>query len=473
MGFDAFSDASDAAVTRSRIEREVAMKARLVPVFFESGRDEAFDEQVVRLHSLLAEAAEILAPVGLGSAIPEDADAVVFPQVLGDAYGQLQALKEIAIPIVIITSEFGTVSMWDWEVRSYLRSKGVATLAPYNLEQARRICKALGARRRLDGAKFLVFQDDPGEGMQASIFKRFYWWEDECIQRMRDKFGVAIVKKSFETLGAQAQRIPDEEADEVWEAWQLPTDGVPGRALAERALAERALRSAVKHYIALKREIQADEAIVAAGENCLNESYFSDTTPCLAWSMLYEESGLIWGCEADTMAMLTQVILHESLDVPIMMTNLYPFLMGQAALKHENIPRFPDVEDPEDHVLVAHCGYLGVVPRSFCTSWCLRPKVLAIVDDNATALDGRLPTGEVTLAKLGPALERLSVVEGYLEGYVQYPGSDCLNGGVIRVSDGPGLMDKLVSHHYLLMTGHHLSDIEMIAPVFGLQVDRI
>ena len=436
------------------------MKARLAPIYFQRGRDEEFDEQVVRLRSLLADVAEFLDPVGLGAPVPDEADAVVFPQLLGEAYGQLQAFKALKVPILIITSEFGTLSMWDWEVISYLKSEDVATIAPYNVDQARSICRALGARKDLDGAKFLVFQDDPGDGMQASIFKRFYWWEDECSRRMKDKFGLTVVKKSFKALGEQARTISDGEADEVWKQWQMDTEGV----------SQRALRSAVKQYIAIKRELEADDAIVAVGQNCLNESYFSDTTPCLAWAMLYEERGMIWGCEADTVSMLTKYILHKSLGAPIMMTNLYPFLMGQAALKHENIPNFPEAEDPEDHILVAHCGYLGVVPRPFCTAWTLKPKVLAIVDDNATALDARMPTGGITLAKLGPTLEELSVIEGELEEYVQYTDSDCINGGVIRVPDGPAVMSRLVSHHYLLMTGHNLADIRMVAPVFDLQV---
>ena len=53
------------------------------------------------------------------------------------------------------------------------------------------------------------------------------------------------------------------------------------------------------------------------------------------------EDGYIWGCEGDTVSMLTKYLLHRSLDVPIIMTNLYPFLMGNAALKHERIPEFP------------------------------------------------------------------------------------------------------------------------------------
>ena len=61
------------------------------------------------------------------------------------------------------------------------------------------------------------------------------------------------------------------------------------------------------------------------------------------------------------------------------MTNLYPFLMGDAALKHEKIPYFPAVaERPADHILVAHCGFLGVVPQSFATSWSVQPRVLAV-----------------------------------------------------------------------------------------------
>jgi hypothetical protein len=41
--------------------------------------------------------------------------------------------------------------------------------------------------------------------------------------------------------------------------------------------------------------------------------------------------------------MLTLFILYRSLQVPMIMTNLYPFLLGAAATKHEHIPAFPAV----------------------------------------------------------------------------------------------------------------------------------
>ena len=439
------------------------MKARLVPIYFPS-RDEDFDRQLDTLKTLLADEAEILAPAALVEPLP-DAEAVLFPQMLGEAYRMLADFKAIDLPILVITSEFGTVLMWDWEIASYLRSEGVNVIAPSNLDQTMKLCKALGVKRALKGSKFLVFQESPGEGFQADIFKRFYWWEDECIQRIHDKFGLTIKKKSFEKLGDDAKKISDHEVDTIWEDWQ-------GK-LNIGAISKRSLYSALKIYLAVKRELENDPSVKAVGINCLNESHLSDTTPCLAWNMLYEEVGMIWGCEADSVSMLTKYILHKSLDVPIMMTNIYPFLMGQAALKHERIEDFPPVDDPQNHILVAHCGYLGVLPQSFATEWALRKKVLAIVDDNATAIDARLPEGSITLAKLHPTFERMTVAEGTLTGYEQYPGSDSLNGGVLKIYDGKKLLDTVTSHHYLLMTGHNLADIQMLGKVFDLDIEVI
>jgi hypothetical protein len=437
------------------------MKARLLPVYFPDGRDKDFDIQLANLHGMLDEEVEMLEPVPLGAVLPE-AEAVLFPQLLGEAYHKVDALRAIDVPILLITSEFGTMLMWDWEIANYLEAEGVKTIAPYNLAQTKMICQALAVKRELRETKFLVFQDNPGEGFQAEIFKRFYWWEDECTQRMFEKFGITIVKKSFKELGARAQAMPDNAADEVLET----------RAIAIGNITPRALKSAIKIYLAVKEELDKDERIRGVGINCLNESRFSDTTPCLAWNMLYEDRRLIWGCEADTMSMITKYILHKSLDMPIMMTNLYPFLMGQAALKHERIPNFPAVaSEPENHVLVAHCGYLGVLPTPFSTEWTLRKKVLAIVDENATAIDARLPEGPVTLAKLAPTMEKLSIVEGELMGYAQYPDSDCLNGGVIKVPDGHKLVTNISSHHYLLLSGHDLPGIEILGKIFGLDIE--
>jgi len=440
------------------------MKARLIPLYLTSPDDPDFVAQVGRLRELLAAEAELLAPLPLGAALPE-ADAVVFPQLVGDAYRRVPEVRALTLPILVLTSEFGTMAMWDWEIVSYLRTEGVETIAPYSLAGAATVCRALVAKRELRGGKFLVYQDRPGEGgFQPSIFKRFYWWEDECAERMHDVFGLTIVKRSFEELGRRAQELPDDVAREEWERWRerVPLGDV----------GERATLSALKLYRAVRDDLDAEGGVLAAGINCLNESAFSDTTPCLAWNLLYQERDLIWGCEGDTVSMLTKLVLHRSLRTPVIMSNLYPFLMGQTALKHERIPAFPEVDEPDNYVLAAHCGYLGVVPQPFATDWKLRGKVLAIVDDNATAIDARLPVGDLTLAKLDATLRTLVVIEGRLTGYTGYPGSDCLNGAVIRVPDGHVLMERLPSHHSLLTVGHDRPGLELLGRVFGLTIER-
>ena len=438
------------------------MSATLVPLYLATADDPDFAAQVARVRELLEGVADVLEPLPLGAALP-DADAVVLPQLTGAAYRRVAELRAIELPIVVLTSEFGTMAMWDWELISYLRGEGVETLAPYSLADAFTICRALAAKRELAGGTFVVYQDAPGEaGFQPAIFKRFYWWEDECSERMHAAFGVTVERRSFAELGARAKSLPDARARSEWER-------LDGRVAIDN-IGERRLIAALKLYLALRDDLDGDDRILAMGVNCLNESACSDSTPCLAWNLLYEESDLIWGCEADTVSMLTKFVLHRSLRAPVLMTNLYPFLMGQAALKHERIASFPEVEEPQNHVLAAHCGYFGIVPQRFATDWKLRGKALAIVDDNATAIDARLPVGDLTLAKLEPTFERLVAFEGELVGYAGWPGSDCLNGGVIRVPDGHTLMRRLPSHHSLLVAGHHRAGLELLSRVFGLEV---
>jgi len=438
------------------------MKAKFVPVYFQSAQDPDFVNQLAKLKTQLAEEAEFLAPVALGDKLP-DTDGVIFPQMLGDAYRKLDQLQALPQPLMVITSEFGTVSMWDWEIVSYLRTKGVKAIAPNSLEKTRQACRAFALRRQLRHSKFLVYQDNPASegGNQDDIFKRFYWWEPECLDAMQQKYGIEIVKKSFKDLAAEAKAIPDAEAETVWKTRESKTP--------IRNLSKRAVLSAVKIYMLVKRDLDGDSDIIAAGINCLNESRFSETTPCLAWNLLFEDRRMVWGCEADLVSMLTEVLVAKTLDAPFMMTNLYPFLMGNAALHHEHIPNFPPVEsDPDNYILAAHCGYLGVVPQSFSPQWTLGEKVLAIVDDNASAIDARLPEGKITLVKLIPPFDRISVIEGDLPFYAQFPGSHCLNGAVIHVPNGRRFVDEVISHHYIVTTGHNLSALEMVSKIFDL-----
>ena len=435
-------------------------KAKCVPLYFEAANERErgeFKEQLARLQDFYGDVAEFLPAVCVGEDLPE-ADAVVFPQLIGAAFKEREKLKRYDLPFIVLTSRFGTVEMWDWEIVSFLRGEGLNVFSPYNVELAKVVLRSIAAKSALrSGAKFLMFQDSPGEGMQANIFKRFYWWEDECTDKMQRAFGMELIYRSWKEVSDQAKAIPDDEARLASADWDVEREGVT----------EEMYLRAVKIYIAVKRVIEEIGGIDGVGSNCLNESFNSDTTPCLAWNMLFERDGIIWACEGDTLTLLSTYILYNALAAPMMMTNIYPFLVGMAALAHEKIDKFPDIPDPDNHALGVHCGYCGFAPRQFCTRWTMKPPVLEIVNENAHVIDCELPKGPATLAKIYADFRKLSIIEAEIEDYVQYPGSDCRNGTLIHYDDGEKVMEELCSHHAILIVGDQKATLRQVAKVFG------
>ena len=440
------------------------MKAKLLPLYFAAANERErgeFAAQLDNLKEMYGDVAEFLEPVCVGDEIPA-CDAVVFPQLIGAAFSESSKLQKIDVPFIVLTSKFGTVEMWDWEIVTYLRDKGLNVFSPYNVDLAKVIILGIASKARLaEGAKFLMFQDTPGEGMQAYIFKRFYWWEKECTEQMEKTFGIKLIYRSWKEVSENAKAIPDEEAEKVWATWDVNQEGV----------SHVNCLKAVKIYMAVKAVIDELGGVEGVGSNCLNESFNCDTTPCLAWNMIFEKDDIIWACEGDTLTLLSTFIIYRALRAPIMMTNLYPFLVGMAALAHERIDKFPDIDDPDNHMLGVHCGYFGFVPRQFCTEWTMRPKALAIVDDNAIVIDARMPKGDITIAKIYPGFKKISVIEAEIEDYVQYPGSDTLNGALIRLKNKNGheVMEHLCSHHAMIITGNKTVELKQLAKVFNME----
>lgn len=153
------------------------MKARLVPLQFEEMNEreqDEFREQMKLLTEMYGDVAQFEEPVKVGEEMPEGADAAVFPLLIFAAYRHDEQLISCSLPMIILTSEYGTIEMWDWEIATYLRQLGCRVFTPYSVDMAKTIMRAFAVKRKLaDGAKFLMFQDTPGEGKQANIFKKF------------------------------------------------------------------------------------------------------------------------------------------------------------------------------------------------------------------------------------------------------------------------------------------------------------
>jgi L-fucose isomerase-like protein len=276
---------------------------------------------------------------------------------------------------------------------------------------------------------------------------------------MEETFGVKIVYLSYKELNAGAARISDSEAEAMCADWEVPMRDVP----------RADYLTAVKLYIAVKAAIAEIGGVHGVGANCLNESFNSKTTPCLAWNMLFEKDGILWACEGDTVTLISKFIIYNALRRPVMMTNLYPFLVGMAALKHEKIDKFPDIPNSDNYSLGVHCGYFGFAPQSFCSKWELRPKVLEIVNENALMVDCEMPQGPATLAKIHTNMKSIIIIEAEIGGYAQYPGSDCRNGALIHFKNDNGheIMQTLSSHHALIITGDCAHELKQMAQVYG------
>jgi hypothetical protein len=445
----------------------MVMKAILQPLYLTEANERETGErrrQLAVLRELYAGEGEFLEERPLGSPIPQEADAVLFPQMIGAVFTHRADLGELKLPVIVLTSSFGTVEMWDWEIVSYLRLQmGLTVFTPYNTDLAKVLLRGLAAKKRMKGGiNFLMFQDDPGEGMQAYIFKRFYWWEQESSRTIEDAFGVHLVYRSWKAVNERARQISDAAAAALWKERPVPCEGID----------EARIRKAVKLYMAVKEAIDETGNVYGVGSNCLNESFHSDTTPCLAWNWIFEYDHIMWACEGDTVSMISQFILYSALQKPLMMTNIYPFLVGMAALKHERIDKFPEIADPDNHALGVHCGYFGFAPQSFCTSWTVRPKVLAIVNDDAHVIDCRMKRGPVTMAKLQSDMRGLIVIEAEIEDYAQYPGSDCRNGALIRYRNRNGhqVMEGLSSHHAIIIEGNITHELVQLAKIYGFRI---
>ena len=227
------------------------MKITVAVLFFNSIDDEerkTLQKQYETIKSMYGEDADFLEPIPVGERIPESADAVVLPQVVGEAFTKKDELAKINLPIIMLTSEFGTVEMWDWEIASFLKEEaGFTIFTPYSADLAKCILRAIACKKLLrSGKKFLIFQDSRGEGMQASIFKRNYWFQDACIEAIEKTFGIQIIYRSYKALCDVAYRVTDSEAEKTCESWDIPCEGVSK---------ENYLR-AVKLYIAFKHAIQ-------------------------------------------------------------------------------------------------------------------------------------------------------------------------------------------------------------------------
>ncbi len=106
------------------------------------------------------------------------------------------------------------MAMWDWELVSYLRGRGISVMAPYSLSQVFTACRYTCRQTRAPRSSTL-WSTRTAPGGTASpvgpdIPRRFYLVAKMSALSVIEGQGSAlgVVKKSFEELGRRARRSP-------------------------------------------------------------------------------------------------------------------------------------------------------------------------------------------------------------------------------------------------------------------------
>ena len=90
------------------------MKAILAPIYFPATNERErgeFQDQMKVLKEMYGDVAEFLEPVAAGETVSAEADAIVFPQMIFEAFRIADKLAAYDMPMVVLTSRFGTVEM--------------------------------------------------------------------------------------------------------------------------------------------------------------------------------------------------------------------------------------------------------------------------------------------------------------------------------------------------------------------------
>lgn len=88
-------------------------------------------------------------------------------------------------------------------------------------------------------------------------------------------------------------------------------------------------------------------------------------------------------------------------------------------------------------------------------------------------IDGELPIGDMVPAKIPPTFDKITVIPGKIERYVQFPGTDAHNASLLYYHKGEEVMEELPSHHKLIITGKQKAPIMQAAKVFGWEMKII
>ncbi|ALL01315.1 hypothetical protein Pyrde_1269 [Pyrodictium delaneyi] len=347
----------------------------------------------------------------------------------------LGALEALQAPALLVAHPYANSLPALMEVYPLARRMGASavflpSLDPGDERARQKLVQGLAGLRaatRLRGSRLGIF----GRPSPWLVYSRV---EPE---RLRERLGVELVEIPLEELYSMYERV---EADPG-----LLEEILRGASRVEVPRGE--VSKALKLYAALRRLVE-EYRLDAFTIECFSIIGRLRVTACLALS-LFNDSGLVAGCEGDVPATLAMMLASWASGRPGFMAN-------------------PSIID-WDRVMIAHC----TAARGLGVGYRLRTH---FESGMSVGLAVTIPRGQtVTLARVDPGLTRLRVARGTVEEGEPRSELHCRTQIWVRLEGGDAekLLRDSMGNHYILVPGDWVEALTTAAEMLGLRVDRL
>ncbi len=201
---------------------------------------------------------------------------------------------------------------------------------------------------------------------------------------------------------------------------------------------------ALKLYLAL-RNILSKYSIDVFTIKCFDIIFKLDTTACLPLS-LFNDQGIVAGCEGDVPATLSMLILHKVSGKPVFMGN-------------------PSIIDG-NKMLIAHC----TSPTSLGYAYTLRTH---FETGRGVGVAVHYRENElVTLLRIDPKLELLRIIRGVIEEGEPVSKMHCRTQVWVKAKSSlEPLITNSIGNHYVLTIGDYAEELMAVAKTLGIKFE--
>ena len=373
-------------------------------------------------------------------------------------------LVKRGLPLVFWSiMQYDEPDFWRWSARDFLTSLGVGVHLVANNANGLQLMRALAMKRFLRTARMVVF----GE-------QNFPWNAPAAGHLVAGSVGTDIVVRPLADIRSRYDKFSDAVVDEIWAARRH-------RYRVKAAPADE-LRTAVRAYLAI-REILLEESACGMGINCFGDLVTSGgrDVPCLAQTLLRED-GYIASCDGDYLAMMSMAMVSFYLDLPCMMSNMYPISYVGALSDHFGDPLSPPVDKHPRHTWknlarLAHCGFVGVVSPEMDPSgktdlydWGGTYEIKR--DGRGCGNGGELMAGQpITIVELKFDGRTLLVGRGQVCETTRHDNMPhCEKTALLRFDDLEGFVRNISREHTVIAYGDHVDALCTLGQALGLDV---